>query len=466
MVEIKEKLMKPFAVLGTGMAALGAGYVLEREKTLFTCFDKNNFLGGHTRSFRYPNGFVFDEGGHISFTKSSHVRDFLASSVAGKFEETSLNIDNYWHGRRIPHPVQCNLRGLPADLVVKVIEDFVSVQGKQPDMKKNYAQWLLDTYGRMFAETFPMVYGHKYHTTTMDRLTTDWIGPRMYRPSLEQVLRGALGESTSGTHYVDTFRYPSRGGFVSYLEPFAARSDVRLDHCLTLLDPREKTLQFANGAVVAYEQVISSVPLPDLIPLIKGVPADVVEAARQLAWTYALMFNLGIDRSDLSDAAITYFYDEDIIFSRVNLPHMFSRHNALPGCGTIQAEVYFSKKYKPFRGRTADLLEQVLGDLRRCGFIRESDKILLQDSFVNQYANVIYDHDRANALKCIHGYLQDIRVHYCGRYGNWDHAWTDEAFVSGESAAENALRAVRLELRAGGPRSRRTAARRRVNARA
>jgi hypothetical protein len=23
-------------------------------------------------------------------------------------------------------------------------------------------------------------------------------------------------------------------------------------------------------------------------------------------------------------------------------------------------------------------------------------------------------------------------ISYCGRYGNWDHAWTDEAFISDE----------------------------------
>jgi len=435
--------MKPFAVLGTGMSALGAGYVLDREKVPFACYDKNPFLGGHTRSFRYPGGFVFDEGGHISFTKSEHVREVLASNVQGKFEERSLRIDNYWHGRRIPHPVQTNLRGLPTDLVVKVIEDFVSVQGKQPDLKQSYAQWLLDTYGRTFAETFPMVYGHKYHTITMDQLTTDWIGPRMYRPSLDQVLRGALGEAVSGAHYVDTFRYPSHGGFVTYLEPFAERFDVRLEHGLTSLDPRSKTLQFGNGAAVEYEEVISSIPLPELIPLIKGVPSDVSEAAKSLAATQAALFNICVDRSDISETAITYFYDEDIIFSRLNLPHMFSPHNAPAGCGTIQAEIYFSEKYKPLRGKPEEFLARVLADLRRCGFIRETDKILLQDVAVNRYANVIYDHDRAGALQRVHGYLREIQVHYCGRYGNWDHAWTDEAFLSGERAADTAIGSIR-----------------------
>jgi protoporphyrinogen oxidase len=436
--------VKRIAVLGTGMAGLGAGYVLEQASVPFVCYDKNSYFGGHTRSFRYDSGFVFDEGGHISFTKHSHVRDVLAENIHGHFEERSLSIDNYWHGYRIPHPVQCNLRGLPAELVIKVIRDFVSVQGREPQVGQSYAQWLYDTYGKSFAETFPMVYGRKYHTTTMDRLTTDWIGPRMYRPSLEEILRGTIEGGVTGAHYVGNFRYPTAGGFVSYLEPFAERFEFKLNHRLVRLDPKQKVLHFANGKRVPYDQVISSIPLPDLIALIDGAPEDVLDSADKLAFTQAVLINLGVDRSDLSDTAITYFYDEDVIFSRVNLPHMFSEKNAPPGCGTIQAEVYFSDKYRPLRGTPAsDLIEPVIEDLRRCGFIRDDDSILLKEATVNRYANVIFDTDRPRAVATVHAFLDDIGVLYCGRYGNWDHAWTDEAFLSGEKVAQRALDALR-----------------------
>jgi len=52
---------------------------------------------------------------------------------------------------------------------------------------------------------------------------------------------------------------------------------------------------------------------------------------------------------------------------------------------------------------------------------------------------VIYDLDRAAAVATIHGFLKDVGIHYCGRYGEWDHAWTDQAFISGEETAERAL---------------------------
>jgi protoporphyrinogen oxidase len=427
------------AVLGTGMAGLGAGHALDEAGARFVCYDRNPYYGGHTRSFRYDSGFVFDEGGHISFTKDERIRELLAGNIADRHEEPRLRIDNYWRGHRITHPVQCNLKGLPPQLIVDVIRDFVAVHQTPMTAKANYAQWLHQTYGKTFAETFPMVYGHKYHTTSMDQLTTDWIGPRLYRPSLDEIVHGAIAGQLKHAHYVDTFRYPSRGGFLSYLEAFAERFELRLDHRLTGLDARRRVLHFANGASALYERVISSIPLPELIPLIDGVPPDVLEASRKLAFTTAVLINLGIDRADLSDAHITYFYDEDIVFSRVNLPHMFSPHNVPKGCGAIQAEVYFSDKYQPLRRRLSDFIDPVIADLRRCGFIRDDDRILLKDAAVNRYANVIYDHDRAQALALIHGYLHDIGVEYCGRYGNWDHAWTDEAFLSGEAAAARVL---------------------------
>ncbi len=425
----------PVAVLGTGMAGFGAGHALEAAGIPFICYDRNPYHGGHTRSFRYDGGFVFDEGGHISFTKDARIRDLLARNVGGRYEELRLKIDNYWRGHRITHPVQCNLRGLPPELIVDTIKDFVTAYQTPMRAQPSYAQWLYQAYGRAFAETFPMMYGRKYHTTSMDNLTTDWIGPRMYRPSLDEVLHGAIAGQRAGVHYVDTFRYPSSGGFVSYLDAFARRFELRLNHRLCGLDPKDRVLRFANGRSAAYERVISSIPLPELVPLIDDVPRDVLDASRRLAFTTAVLVNLGIARSDISETHVTYFYDEDILCSRVNLPHMFSTNNAPPDAGTIQAEVYFSDKYRPLRGPPEALIEPVIADLRRCGFIRDDDTILLKDAAVNRYANVIYDHDRAPALATVHGFLQDIGIAYCGRYGDWNHAWTDEAFVSGERAA-------------------------------
>jgi protoporphyrinogen oxidase len=431
--------MPNIVVLGSGMAGFGAAHRLDAEGITPVMYDKNSYYGGHTASFRYETGFLFDVGPHISFTKVSRIQELFADSVEQRYETLQINLNNYWRGYWPKHPVQVHLHGLPEDLIIKVISDFVEARQQPEESPKNYADWLLASFGRTFAELFPMQYTRKYHTTTAENMSTDWLGPRLYRPSLEEVLRGALSPSAPHVHYVNHFRYPSDGGFMCYLKKFLPLGNLKLNHKLVSIDPRGRGLTFANGVMAQYEALVSSVPLPDLIGMIQGVPSDVVEAARLLSCSTCVLVNIGVDREDLSQAHMTYFYDEDICFTRVGFPHMLSAKNAPPGTGSIQAEVYFSSKYKPFSGSADAWIEPVIRDLHRCGLLREEDKVLSRKAMLLPYANIIFDLERAAALKTVHGYLDDLGIAYCGRYGDWGYMWTDESFVSGEAAAEKVL---------------------------
>jgi protoporphyrinogen oxidase len=294
-----------------------------------------------------------------------------------------------------------------------------------------------------------MQYTRKYHTTTADNMSTDWLGPRIYRPSLEEVLQGALSPSAPPVHYITNFRYPSAGGFVSYLTKFVPLGNLKLNHELVWVDPSTREIGFSSGVVANYDALISSVPLPELIRMIRGVPQDVLEASQRLACSTCVLVNIGLNRQDISGSQLSYFYDEDFSFTRLSFPHMFSSANVPEGAGSIQAEVYFSEKYRPFSGSPEDWIEPVISDLRRCGLIREDDRILFKQAMLLRYANIIFDLDRAAALKTVHGYLDDIGIAYCGRYGDWGYMWTDESLKSGELAAEKAL----ASLAANGRRS-------------
>ena len=104
---------------------------------------------------------------------------------------------------------------------------------------------------------------------------------------------------------------------------------------------------------------------------------------------------------------MTYFYDEDICFARLGFPHMLAARNAPPGTGSIQAEVYFSDKYKPLTGSPEDWIEPVIRDLRHCGLLREDDRVLCSKAMLLRYANVIFDLDRAAALATVHATSAD-----------------------------------------------------------
>src|SRR3954451_1414073 len=129
------------------------------------------------------------------------------------------------------------------------------------------------------------------------------------------------------------------------------------------------------------------------------------------------MVNIGVGRDDITDTHVRYVYDEDILFARLNFPHMLAPANVPAGMSSIQAEIYFSDRYRPLTQPVESLIEPTLDGLRRMGVLREEDRIVVAEARLARYANIIYDTDRAPALAVIEPYLADLGIVTCGRYG-------------------------------------------------
>ncbi len=427
-------------ILGSGMAALGAAHHLRENGLSSRLFDKNAYPGGHTATYAHDDGFIFDDGPHISFTKDKRLQDLFAGNAGGAYETIQAYVNNYYKGRWIKHPAQTNLYNLPAELKLRCLLDFIGASGEDACAEPaNYLEWLIGAFGETFARNFPAVYGKRYHTVEAERMSTVWIGPRLYRPSLEEVLRGALMPETPDVHYVSHFRYPAHGGFITYLKPFIEKSDLALGHRVIAIDPRERTVSFANGRRTGYGHLISSIPLPELVPMVAGAPDAVREAAAKLACTTCVIVNIGVGRNDFSPATWSYFYDEDLTFTRLSFPHRMSPGTCPPGCGSVQAECYFSDKYRPLARDPDSLVQPVIDDLVRVGLLRGPDEVIHASVILARYANVIFDLERETALPLVHEWLDAQGIVYAGRFGEWGYHWTDEAFRSGEDGARKVL---------------------------
>ena len=84
----------------------------------------------------------------------------------------------------------------------------------------------------------------------------------------------------------------------------------------------------------------------------------------------------------------------------------------------------------------------MIADLKRCGVLRETDRILFRHAMHIPYANVIFDLESTQSAAAVKGFLDDIGIGYCGRYGDWAYIWTDQSFVSGENALRKVLARV------------------------
>lgn len=431
---------KGIVILGSGMAGYGAANALHDMNIKARLYDKRPRPGGLTSSFTHGDGFIFDEGVHISFTKSERVKTLFAQSAGNKFETGQVYCNNWWRGHWIKHPAQVNLHALPVDIRTKCIMDFVEASRIENPTIRNYHDWLLASYGTTFATEFPAVYTRKYHTTDATNMTTDWLGPRLYRPKLEEVLRGAMEHEPLEVFYVNEFRYPSSGGFEGFIEGFYDKANTFVNHEVVRIDMNARSLLFKDGSSTTFDKLISSIPLPEMIPLISDVPSDVRDAARKLAATQVVVVNIGINREIDSRPQWSYFYDEDIPFARISYRRKLAPRAVPAGCDAVQAEIYFSDKYRPLTGSPQDWIEPTIDSLIKTGIVRDRQEVIHKSAIFIPFGNIIFDLDRTAAIDTVHGFLRDIGIRYCGRFGEWGYTWTDHAFLSGEKAAKAAMR--------------------------
>ena len=114
-----------------------------------------------------------------------------------------------------------------------------------------------------------------------------------YSVDYQPVLLGAISPAPPNIHYVQDYRYPTHGGFEAFLADLLADSQIVREHEVVEIAPRDREIRFRNGRSASYERLVSSIPLPDLIPMIQGAPKDVIEASQRLACTTVVLVNLG-----------------------------------------------------------------------------------------------------------------------------------------------------------------------------
>ena len=84
--------MSDVVLLGSGMATLGAAYRLRAEGRAYVMFDRGDHPGGHTKTYSYDGGWVFDDGPHVSFTENERIQAILAEQVADDFHQVPTGV--------------------------------------------------------------------------------------------------------------------------------------------------------------------------------------------------------------------------------------------------------------------------------------------------------------------------------------------------------------------------------------
>lgn len=418
--------MDKIIILGAGLAGLGAAKACKDRGLGPVVLEKDDTYGGLAGNFSIQ-GFRFDRFVHFSFAKDPRVLDVFNASTGGQIIRHTPNPFNLYHGLWIKHPAQNNLYPLPEDEKKLIIDDFKK-RPAEIDMSKvtNYEQWLRFQFGDYFAEHFPMVYTRKYWMTEAKDLETKWIGNRIYQPSIDEVIQGAKSPDTPVTYYAKEMRYPKTGGFKHFFSILVENVDIRYNQEVCAIDTKKKVVTTKTGETYAYDQLISSLPLPEYKHLLTDIPQNVMEAMNELRCTSGYHISIGLKTKNIPPYLWWYIYDEDILAARVYSPSLKSPDNAPEGCSSLQMEVYCKEN----EYSEEELRARTVGKLIEEGIINREDILFIHIGF-EKYANVIFDHNIYSARKVVREFLASQGINTIGRFGEWEYLWTDQSLLSG-----------------------------------
>ena len=412
-------------ILGAGIAGISAAYHLKQKGESSVIFEKDNDWGGLCGFFEI-DGFRFDRFVHFTFAKDEKIAELFAKS-SPLYAHPPVSY-NYWRGCWLKHPAQNNLAPLPIEEKVKIIDSFVNRPRKDVAEISDYAEWLRVQYGDYFAENFPFAYTRKYWGVEAKQLETKWVGNRLHVSPLPEVLRGAFAEQQENFYYTKFMNYPKKGGFRSIMNECRKGLDIRLNKKAVRIDTAAKQVEFADGTVENYDNLISSLPLPEIIKMISDVPENVQNAAKQLRWTCGYQVSLGFNRPDVAKYLWFYIYDEDVPPARVYSPNLKSPDNAPEGCSSLQAEIFFANGVKVVDKNI--ILQKTVERLKEICQFNDSD-VVVKDIRFEPYANIIFTPEIYESRKVVREWLQAQGIKTIGRFGKWDYLWSHQAFESG-----------------------------------
>ncbi len=428
----------PHLVLGAGLTGLSTALHAARSSAVpVEVFERAAEVGGKARS-RRRDGYTFDITGHWLHLRDERVRA-LADALfePGDLVEIERRTGIYTHGRMLPYPFQANLHGLPLPVVQECLATFLEAQvaaGKDDAVApRTFEEFAVQRFGRGIAQEFFIPYNRKLWGEAYDDLTPDWISRFVPLPDVRQVIGGAIGLRQDGLGYNVRYRYPSRGGIDALPQAMGravegAGVPIHTGTDVVRIDPIARRVHTADGRVQAYDRLVSTLPLPELVRRLDGVPQHLKDAAGRLRWVRWRYLDVGTRAPVPMQEHWVYVPDPATPFFRVGCYSNALPAMAPPGCGSLYVEL-------ADRDNDPDLPAIVAG-LVKMGALSDPNEVAFADVHDIEYAYVVFDEGYASARAALFAHLEGLGIRSCGRYGAWIYNSMEDSILSGMEAAQ------------------------------
>jgi protoporphyrinogen oxidase len=416
-------------ILGGGISGLALGYFLRHE---FEILEKESECGGLCRSF-HKNGFTYDQGGHIIFSKDREILNLELELLAGNVHQRYRNNKIWYKNRLVKYPFENGLHALDREDIFDCLYHYLTDEYPQPT---NLEEWFYATFGKGIAERYLLPYNQKIWNIHPAQMGLEWVD-RIPKPPLEDVLKSAIGIETEGYTHQLYFYYPQHGGIQSLVQAFENKvGNVRRN--FTVQDVRREGGSWVVSSAAesrVYDLVVNTIPVFDLVPMLHTVPEEVQGAVSHLRYNSLIVILLGLSKADVGDLTALYVPDPDCPAHRLCFNKYFSDDMVPEGCSSIIGEISVNPGDGIYELSDSQITEQLIWWLSKEGFIRSVD-VCETDVRRIKYAYPVYDHNYSANTGIIRRWFDEAGIRLLGRLAEFVYINSDVCIRNAKALAE------------------------------
>jgi protoporphyrinogen oxidase len=417
-----------YVIIGSGPTGLGAAYRLKQLGIEdFVVLEKENYVGGLATSFVDSEGFTWDIGGHVQFSHYKYFDDLMIEALGhdgwlNHQRESWVWIEN----RFVPYPFQNNIKYLSKETMWKCLSGLIQLY-KQPSTKKpaNFREWILTTFGEGLAEVFMLPYNFKVWAFPPEMMNANWVGERVAVTDLNRVTENILFDKEDFSWGPNnTFQFPKRGGTGAIWKAVGeliGHDKFMLNATVDNIDPSQKKITLADGREVAYEHLMSTIPLDIFTKKVNGLEPSLIEKAQGLKFSSTNVIGIGLKgkpSETLAKKCWMYFPENNSPYYRITVFSNYSPYN-VPDINqhwSLMAEVSESEM-KPVNHES--LLTDCIKAMIEDGLIEKEEDIISKFVFSTHYGYPTPSVERDGILKAVLPVLEKQDIYSRGRFGAW-----------------------------------------------
>jgi len=395
--------------------------------------EKDAVCGGLCRTVN-KNGYTYDYGGHIIFSRDKEILDFMIALLGDNTVRYRRNNRIWFEKRFVKYPFENDLAALPKEDIYDCLHHFLTRNYPEP---KNFKEWCYHRFGKGIAERYLIPYSEKIWNIQAEKMGLEWVGGRIPDPPLEDVLKSALGIETEGYTHQLYFYYPRRGGIEALVHAIGAGvKSIETNFHVRKVKRRNGAWIVSDGKRERrYDRIVSTIPIRDLVDALDDVPGGVRETVQGLRYNSLICVMIASRCEKPSDKFAVYFPQRELKFHRVCFYDYFGDSCVPPKRSSAVAEITVHKGDGTCEMSDKELVEHVIGGLEKEGFIRRSD-VCETDVTRRQYAYVVNDLDYSRSLKVIHDFAEESGIVLCGRFSEWKYLNMDACIRSAMDVAQ------------------------------